>query len=132
MSYKSIIYSVSRILLVEAALLTFPAIVAIIYGDNTLPSFVVTMGLLVIIGLIGSRIKPQKLSIYAKEGYFIVAFAWILISLFGALPFCLSGSIPSLVDAFFETVSGFTTTGATILREIESHPKSILFWRSFT
>lgn len=132
MSYKSIIYSVSRILLVEAALLTFPAIVAIIYGDNTLPSFVVTMGLLVIIGLIGSRIKPPKLSIYAKEGYFIVAFAWILISLFGALPFYLSGSIPSLVDAFFETVSGFTTTGATILREIESLPKSILFWRSFT
>ncbi len=132
MSYKSIIYSVSRILLVEAALLTFPAIVAIIYGDNTLPSFAVTMGLLVIIGLIGSRIKPQKLSIYAKEGYFIVAFAWILISLFGSLPFYLSGSIPSFVDAFYETVSGFTTSGATILREIESLPKSILFWRSFT
>lgn len=132
MSYRSIIYTVSKILLVEASLLTFPAIVAIIYGDNTLFAFTVTIGLLVLAGLIGIKFKPEKLSIYSKEGYFIVAFAWILISLFGAMPFCLSGYIPHFIDAFFETVSGFTTTGSTILREIEGLPKSILFWRSFT
>ncbi len=132
MSYRSIIYTVSKILLVEASLLTIPAIVAIIYGDNTLLAFTVTIGLLVLAGLTGIKFKPKKLSIYSKEGYFIVAFAWILISLFGAMPFYLSGYIPHFIDAFFETVSGFTTTGSTILKQIEGLPKSILFWRSFT
>lgn len=132
MSYKSIFYYISKILLVEAALLAATAVTALIYGDDTLPAFAVTIGLLIAFGLIGLKLKPQKPSIYAKEGYFIVAFAWILMSLFGALPFYLSGHIPSFTDAFFETVSGFTTTGATNLTNVEALPKSLLFWRSFT
>ena len=76
--------------------------------------------------------KPQTRKIYAREGFVIVSLSWILMSLFGALPFVISGAIPSFVDALFETVSGFTTTGASILNNIEVLPKSILFWRSFT
>ena len=132
MNIKSISYNIGRILLIEAILLVFPAIGALIYKETTLLSFAVTIAALVITGLLAVRKRPENNSIYAKEGYVIVALTWILMSLFGALPFYLSGYIPNFIDAFFETVSGFTTTGSTILREIESLPKSLLFWRSFT
>ncbi len=132
MNYRMVFYNIGRILLVEAALLVFPAIGAIIYGEDTLTAFALTIAALAATGLIAVRKRPKKSSIYAKDGYVIVALTWILMSLFGALPFFISGYIPSFVDAFFETVSGFTTTGSTILREIESLPKSLLFWRSFT
>lgn len=132
MNYKMISYSIGRILLVEAILLVLPAIVSIIYGDGVLSSFAITIAALAVTGIIATRKKPQNKSIYAKDGYVIVAFTWILMSLFGALPFTLSGHIPSYVDAFFETVSGFTTTGSTILKNVEAIPKSLLFWRSFT
>ena len=132
MNYRMVFYNIGRIFLVEAALLVFPAIGAIIYGEDTLTAFALTIAALAATGLIAVRKRPKKSSIYAKDGYVIVALTWILMSLFGALPFFISGYIPSFVDAFFETVSGFTTTGSTILREIESLPKSLLFWRSFT
>ena len=132
MNIKSISYNIGRILLIEAILLVFPAIGALIYKETTLLSFAVTIATLVITGLLAVRKRPENNSIYAKEGYVIVALTWILMSLFGALPFYLSGYIPNFIDAFFETVSGFTTTGSTILREIESLPRSLLFWRSFT
>lgn len=132
MNYKMISYSIGRILLVEAILLVLPAIVSIIYGDGVLSSFAITIAALAVTGILATRKKPQNKSIYAKDGYVIVAFTWILMSLFGALPFTLSGHIPSYVDAFFETVSGFTTTGSTILKNVEAIPKSLLFWRSFT
>ena len=132
MNYRMVFYNIGRILLVEAALLIFPAIGSLIYNENTLIAFALTIAALAVTGLIAVRKKPQKTTIYAKDGYVIVALTWILMSLFGALPFFLSGYIPSFIDAFFETVSGFTTTGSTILREIESLPKSLLFWRSFT
>ena len=132
MNYRMVFYNVGRILLVEAALLAIPVIVAIIYNENTLISFALTIAALTIVGLPAIYKKPEKQTIYAKEGYVIVALSWILMSLFGALPFTISGHIPSFVDAFFETVSGFTTAGSTILREVESMPKSLLFWRSFT
>lgn len=132
MNYRMVFYNIGRILLVEAALLVFPAIGAIIYGENTLTAFALTIAALTAAGLTAVRKKPKKNTIYAKDGYVIVALTWILMSLFGALPFFISGYIPNFVDAFFETVSGFTTTGSTILREIESLPKSLLFWRSFT
>lgn len=124
--------NIGKILLVEAALLVVPAIVAIIYGEHTLLSFALTIALLAVFGLLCLKKKSKKNNIYAKEGYVIVALSWILMSLFGALPFFFGGHIPSFVDAFFETVSGFTTTGSTILRDIEALPKSLLFWRSFT
>ncbi len=132
MNYKMIVYNIGRILLVEAALLVLPAIVSIIYNDGALASFAVTIAALSVTGLLSIRKKPKDRSIYAKEGYVLVAFTWILMSLFGALPFWLSKGIPNFVDAFFETVSGFTTTGSTILSNIEALPKSLLFWRSFT
>ncbi len=127
-----ITYNIGRILLVEAILLMLPAAVSIIYSDGILSSFAITIAALTVAGLLATRKKPKNKSIYAKDGYVIVAFTWILMSLFGALPFTLSGHIPSFVDAFFETVSGFTTTGSTILSNIEALPKSLLFWRSFT
>lgn len=132
MNYRMISYYIGKILLIEAVLLCFPSIVAIIYGDNTLIAFALTIAVLTITGLITTHKRPQKTNIYAKDGYFIVALTWILISVFGAMPFFFSGYIPSVTDALFETVAGFTTTGATILRDIEALPKSLLFWRSFT
>ncbi len=132
MNYRMVFYTVGRILLVEAALLTFPAIGAVLYNENTLISFALTIAALTIVGLPAIRKKPENTAIYAKDGYVIVALTWILMSLFGAMPFYFSGYIPNFIDAFFETVSGFTTTGSTILRNVEVLPKSLLFWRSFT
>ena len=132
MNYKIIFYNIGRILLVEAALLVLPAIVSVIYADGVLASFAITIAALTVTGLLATKKKPANRSIYAKEGYIIVALTWILMSLFGALPFYLSGGIPNFIDALFETVSGFTTTGASILNNIEAMPKSLLFWRSFT
>lgn len=132
MNYPMIFNNIGKILLVEAVLLVIPAIVAIVYGEDTLLSFAITIAALAVTGLFCLKRKQKKTNIYAKEGYFIVALSWILMSLFGALPFYISGNIPSFVDAFFETVSGFTTAGSTILRVIEGMPKSLLFWRSFT
>lgn len=132
MNYRMISYYIGRILLVEGVLLIFPAVGAIIYGDNTLLAFAITIAALAATGLIAVKQKPAKTNIYAKDGYVIVALSWILMSFFGAMPFFISGHIPNFVDAFFETVSGFTTTGSTILTDIEALPKSLLFWRSFT
>ncbi len=132
MNYRMVFYNIGRILLVEAALLTFPAIGAIIYNEDTLIPFALTIAALTAVGLPAVRKKPENTAIYAKDGYVIVALTWILMSLFGAMPFYFSGHIPHFIDAFFETVSGFTTTGSTILNNIESLPKSLLFWRSFT
>ena len=132
MNYKMISYSIGRILLIEALLLAFPAAGALLYRDNTFTAFAITIAMLVIAGTLAARKKPKKTQIYAKEGYVIVALCWILMSFFGAMPFFLSGYIPNFVDAFFETVSGFTTTGSTILTNIEALPKSLHFWRAFT
>ena len=88
--------------------------------------------MLVLCGGLLSFKKPRQASLFARDGLAVVALAWIAVSLFGALPFYISGSIESFVDCFFETVSGFTTTGATILTEVESLNRGILFWRSFT
>ncbi|MBQ2847692.1 MAG: TrkH family potassium uptake protein [Clostridia bacterium] len=132
MNYPMIFNNIGKILLVEAALLVFPAIGAVVYDENTLLSFALTIAALTVTGLMCMKKKAKKTSIYAKEGYVIVALSWILMSLFGAMPFFFSGCIPSFIDAFFETVSGFTTTGSTILTNVETLPKSLLFWRSFT
>ncbi len=132
MNYRKIFNNLGIILLVEAALMVLPVIVAIAYREKTILYFLITMGFLAATGALFTHMKPQKESIYAREGYITVALAWLLMSLFGALPFFLSGSIPNYMDAFFETVSGFTTTGSTILSDIESLPRSILFWRAFT
>ena len=124
-------YVIGRILVTEAALLALPAVTALTYGESLRP-FLLTALLLVAVGLVMGRKKPARTALYAGDGFAVVALAWLLMSAFGALPFVLSGDIPFYVDAFFETVSGFTTTGASILTEIEPLHRGILFWRSFT
>ena len=126
-----IIYLLGLILLIEAALMALPAAVALLYSENVFP-FLLTMAILIAVSVPALIFKPKNKRIFAKEGFVVVASAWILMSVFGALPFVFDGAIPNFVDAFFETVSGFTTTGASILTEIESLHKCVLFWRSFT
>lgn len=126
-----VMYLLGTILMIEAALLVLPAAVALGYGEDIIP-FLITIGLLVVISLPNIILKPKNKRIFAREGFITVAAGWVLLSAFGALPFVFSGAIPSYIDAFFETVSGLTTTGATILTEIESLPRGILFWRSLT
>ena len=133
MNRKMVFYTVGNIALVEAALLLLPALVALIYLEKSGFSFLITAALSLAVGMFFILFfKPQSRLIYAKEGFAIVAYAWLLMSAVGALPFVLGGAIPSYIDAFFETVSGFTTTGASILTDVESLDKCMLFWRSFT
>ena len=133
MNRKMVFYTVGNIALVEAALLLLPALVALIYLEKSGFSFLITAALSLAVGMFFILFfKPQSRLIYAKEGFAIVAYAWLMMSAIGALPFVLGGAIPSYVDAFFETVSGFTTTGASILTDVESLDKCMLFWRSFT
>ena len=124
-------FVIGRILVTEAALLVLPLIVALLHGEAAHP-FLIPMALLVLIGLLLGVRRPARTALYARDGLAIVALAWIAVSAFGALPFVISGDIPFYVDAFFETVSGFTTTGASILTEVESLSRGGLFWRSFT
>ena len=131
MNYRMIGYLLSLIMLLEAAFLTLPMATALIYGESILP-FLYTIAILIAVALPSIIFRPKNKSIFAKEGFVCVGASWILLSAFGALPFVFSGAIPNYIDAFFETVSGLTTTGATILGEIESLGRGILFWRSFT
>nr|WP_253285583.1 TrkH family potassium uptake protein [Clostridium cochlearium] len=107
-------------------------LVSLYYNEYDINSFIISIILIGITGIILSKKTVYKKSIKTKEGLAIVALGWILCSLFGSLPFIISGSIPSWIDSFFETVSGLTTTGATLIDNVEILPKGILFWRSFT
>ena len=128
-----IFYTVGYIAIAEAALLLLPALVALIYLEKSGFAFLITAALAFGVGMI-LRVfaKPKSRLIYAREGFAIVAYAWLLMSAIGAIPFVLGGAIPSYIDAFFETVSGFTTTGASILTDVEALDRCMLFWRSFT
>ncbi len=132
MNTKMIRYILAKMLGVEAILLLLPAAVGAIYKEHEGIYFLIPAAILAAGYLAGGQKKPEKSKIYEKEGLIIVALAWILWSLFGALPFTLSGEIPHYVDAFFETVSGFTTTGSSILPDVETLSQCMLFWRSFT
>ena len=118
--------------MVIAGFLLLPIIVALICRENTYLSFIIPMACFFVLGLPLTLYKPKDKSLYAREGFVIVALSWVIISLLGSLPFVISKTIPYYIDALFETVSGFTTTGASILADVECLPKSILFWRSFT
>ncbi|MBQ8573072.1 MAG: TrkH family potassium uptake protein [Ruminococcus sp.] len=133
MNRRMVLNTVGHIILAEAALLILPAIVSVIYLEQCVWAFLITIGIALALGLVFKFVSnPGNKVIYAKEGFVIVTYAWILMSAIGALPFFLSGEIPNYVDAFFETVSGFTTTGASILTDIEAMSRGLLFWRSFT
>ena len=131
MNIRMIGFVLGRILLVEAGLLTLPLAVALLYREPAMP-WLIPMAALVVCGALLSFRKPERTALYAKDGFAAVALVWLLMSAFGALPFVLSGDILHYVDAFFETVSGFTTTGASILPAVEPLSRGSLFWRSFT
>ena len=133
MNHRMVLRTVGKIVLSEAAMLLLPTFVSLLYGENCIWSFLITIAAaLVIGGALVLGLRPKDTVIYAKEGFVIVAMAWLSLSLIGALPFTISGEIPSYIDAVFETVSGFTTTGASILTDVESMSHGLLFWRSFT
>jgi len=120
------------ILLFDAVAMILPMLVALYYKESAGFSFIPAILITVAIGLPLTFLKPKNTSLYAREGLVTVAIAWVIISLIGALPFFFSGEIPNYIDCVFETASGFTTTGATILRDVEALSRCILFWRSFT
>lgn len=131
MNYRMICRVLGYVLLITAALMLLPLIVGLVYGESVV-NFIITILLTASIGGIFISVKPKKQDLFARDGFAIVGASWIIISLLGALPFVISGDIPSYIDAFFETVSGFTTTGATILTEVETLSRGCMFWRLFT
>jgi len=132
MNYSIIIYIVGWILEISAALMVLPVITAILYGESAGVSFVITMAVSLLLGFIIIRRKPENKVFYTREGFVTVAVSWLTLSIVGSVPFVISGSIPNPVNALFETVSGFTTTGASILSDVEALPHCVLIWRSFT
>ncbi|OUO81177.1 potassium transporter KefA [Blautia sp. An249] len=132
MNYSMIAYIIGWLLNIEAAFMILPCITGLIYRESSVKAFLITMGVCLLIGLPLTRKKPENKTFFTRDGFITVALCWIIMSIMGGLPFLFSGVITNPVDALFETVSGFTTTGASILTEVETVPKSILFWRSFT
>ncbi len=133
MNFKMIRYMLGMILLFEAAFLLVPLIVAITYGELApLIALVITILLCASIGTLWRISKPEDTGLYTKDSFLLVALSWVVLSVFGALPFVFSGSIPSYVDALFETASGFTTTGSSIVVNADVLPRSLIMWRSFT
>ncbi len=133
MNRRFVFRLLGKLLMVTSALMVLPLIVSIIYKEDCYTAFLISMAISLAIGFpLTVFCKTEDKVIYAKEGFVIVALSWICMSAVGALPFVLSSEIPSYVDAFFETVSGFTTTGASILTNVESLSHGMLFWRSFT
>lgn len=132
MNYAIIRYIIGWILRFESAFLCLPAIVGLIYKENHCITYLAIACLCFLLSLLLTRKKPENKQLYIKDGFAVVAWGWIVMSFFGALPFTLTGDIPSFIDAFFESVSGFTTTGASILSDVEALSYTNLFWRSFT
>lgn len=132
MNYKIILNTLGWVLNIEAAAMLLPLICAAIYKEECIITFALCIVLCLIFGFSLTLKSPKKKSMYSREGFISVALSWIVLSIFGALPFFLSGYVPSFIDALFETVSGFTTTGSSILSDVDSLPKSLIFWRSFT
>lgn len=134
MNRRMIFYMVGNIIKLEAVLLVLPLLVSLCYNEmNCLSAFSITLIAAAAVGVALTLIfKPKNKVIYAKEGFIIVTLAWVFLSVIGAMPFLISGEVTNFFDAFFETVSGFTTTGASILTDVEKMSHGLLFWRSFT
>lgn len=133
MNYKVVLNNIGNILKLEAVLMLLPLLVSLGYKENTYIYFLIPMAIALGLGFLLTIKKPDKKEYYAKEGLIIVGISWILLSVIGCLPFYLSKEIPSFVDSLFEMVSGFTTTGASVLKELDGVlSKGMLFWRSFS
>ncbi|HLV09015.1 MAG TPA: TrkH family potassium uptake protein [Halanaerobiales bacterium] len=127
-----VLKTIGHLLIVEAVFMIAPLGVSIYYGESDFKAFFIAILITAFVGTILSFSRARKEAVRYKEGFMIVGLGWLLISIFGAIPFLLAGTFDNFIDAFFETVSGFTTTGASVLKDIESQPHGILFWRSLT
>lgn len=133
MNLSIVVYILGWILICVSALMGLPLITSLIYMESvSAKAFLLTMAICLGIGIILIGKKPKNKVFYLREGFVVTALSWIVISVVGSLPFIISGAIPDPISALFETVSGFTTTGASILEDVEALPKGMLFWRSFT
>lgn len=132
MNKLMVLHVLGWILNFEAGFMLLPLIVAIIYGESSGYAFLITIGICLLIGIPLTLIKPKSRTIYARDGFITVALGWIILSIMGSLPFYISKQIPHYVDALFEIISGFTTTGSSILTDVEALDYSLIFWRSFS
>lgn len=132
MNYSIVLYILGCVLKFESAFLVLPALVGLIYREHASVSYLAVAVLCLILGVLLTHKKPRSTNLYTREGFVAVALSWIIMSIFGSIPFVLTGDIPFYVDALFETISGFTTTGSSILTDVESISKASLFWRSFS
>ena len=133
MNFRMVFYTLGWILLFETGFMLVPSITALVYSEySTLFAFLISAGICLAVGALLSFKKPKNKKLRARDGFVIVALSWVMLSIFGAVPFMLSGATDSYIDALFETVSGFTTTGSTIFGNVEVLPKAIIMWRSFT
>lgn len=132
MNFSIVRYLLGWILIFQAAFMLVPCAAALCYLESAGLGFLAVAAALAVIGLLLTVKKPKNKSFYAREGFVVVALGWILLSLTGAIPFTVTGAIPHFIDAVFETASGFTTTGASILADVEVLPRCMLMWRSFT
>lgn len=132
MNYSAVLRMLGYVLQFEAGFLLLPCIVALIYREKSGFAYLIMAAVCFVIGVCLSRVKGKSKNFFAKEGFASVALSWIVMSLAGCMPFVISGEIPKFIDALFETVSGFTTTGASILADVEALSKASIFWRSFT
>ena len=133
MNFRMIFNIIGKVVCVEAAFLLPALVISACCGEwSAVLGFAVSAAAMLAFGLPLTRLKPKRTDVFARDGMIAAGLAWLIVSLLGALPFLISGAIPGYIDCIFETVSGFTTTGATILGDVESLPKGILYWRSFT
>ena len=133
MNKRLVLRLLGAILLIEALAMAPSLAISLLYGDGDALALLSSMALLAALGFPAWRFAhPREQNLRAREGFLVVALSWVLLSAFGALPFVISGLIPNYIDAFFEAVSGFTTTGATVLGNFEGLPRGVMFWRSFT
>lgn len=132
MNYSIIAYILGWVLVFESMFMLLPCIVSIIYKEKEGFAFTIVAIISFLIGILITRFKPKNQRFYTKEGFVVVALSWIMLSACGAIPFVITGEIPHFIDAMFETISGFTTTGASILHNVEDMSYTGLFWRSFT
>lgn len=134
MNLKLIGKIIGKIMVLEAILMLFPMVVAVIYNEGYLNvlAYAIPIVVILIAGMILQNMKTTRTGLYQKEGFAVVALVWIIMTLFGAVPLVISGDIPNYIDATFEIMSGFTTTGASIINDLTKISHSGLFWRSFT
>lgn len=134
MNYKKLGAVLGKIMILESVLMIAPLIVSFVYRESLIHklAFFIPILILAVLGFLLQIPKPERNSFYQKEGFALTALVWIIMTLFGAIPFVINGDIPNYIDACFEIMSGFTTTGSSVITDITAVSHSTLFWRSFS